>query len=188
MAEVSARFGDRVQLHGINLSPEFGTERELARAYASAGLSSPTAQLHYADLNHGIPFPSRHFDVVVSQVCLVFVAQKALVLEECARVLATGGVALLDADFDRSHVPEPYRLCMEVRASGQVRTFKELVTQTPWIEQATDMPDRSIVVHACAEASLGLRLVDAVVLERVDPTWYGTRSVYSPVHAGDDAA
>jgi SAM-dependent methyltransferase len=97
------------ELHGINRKPwelmqGSGSLAETATHYRIfgpgelPGLALPA--IHFCDAA-SLPFPSDHFDVIVSQVAVPYVARKDLMLAEAWRVLKPGATAFLHMDSTR---------------------------------------------------------------------------------------
>ena len=75
LLELRARYGARVELHGINRAPHDGNREILLRNAADRGLAvddcGPERALPaiwHADIASGLPFANDAFDLVVSQV------------------------------------------------------------------------------------------------------------------------
>ena len=107
----------RLRLAGLNKEPwpaMTGTEslRDTARRYglfeAEELAGSPLPEIRFADAR-ALPYEDASFDVVVSQVTLEHVRDKASALEEVWRVLRPGGEALLEMDQRLPKMPRDLR-------------------------------------------------------------------------------
>ncbi len=98
-----------VELHGINRRPwpvMLGS-RSLLETAAFYGIFEPRElpgvtlpAIHFCDAET-LPFPSDHFDVIVSQVAVPYVARKDRLLAEVWRTLKPGSTAYLHMDSTR---------------------------------------------------------------------------------------
>jgi SAM-dependent methyltransferase len=104
------------------------------------GRERALANLHFA-LADGmyLPFPGESFDVVLSHAVIEHVADAALYLRECARVLVPGGYMYLStapylsfagAHLPRLKLPVPLHLIAGRRAA--FATFRLLARHAPW--------------------------------------------------------
>lgn len=103
-----------VELHGINRAPwpaMRGPEslREAALHYGLFTASEldvlPLPVIHFLDAQQ-LPFPDAHFDMIVSQVAIPYVARKDRLVEEVWRTLKPGAAALLNLDSQQAGVPD----------------------------------------------------------------------------------
>jgi SAM-dependent methyltransferase len=115
LLELSWRFrDDDVGFHGVDLNRYVDGDdqlREIAETYGpipSADLAAATLpSLHYYDATQ-LQFPEDSLDFVYSAVTIRFMRDKALFVEEVARVLRPGGTAVLhisEGHWDYPHGP-----------------------------------------------------------------------------------
>ena len=130
LLELRARFGTRVELHGVNRQPGDGDRAILLRNAADRGLPVDDAAperalptIAYADVAQGLPFADDTFDLVVSQVAWLYFGNKIGVLREAMRVLAPGGIAKIDADEVDPRLPVEYARLVEIWQEGRVVPF-----------------------------------------------------------------
>ena len=113
LLELGARYGPRVELHGINREPNDGNADIFRRNAIERGLIAPEASLAgllpeiaYVDAADGLPFPDETFDIVYSQVAWRYFGNKIGVLREVSRVLRTDGIAKYAEDVRKTGLPE----------------------------------------------------------------------------------
>ena len=129
LLELRARYGRRVELHGINRAPGDGNPEILLRNAAERGLASavpddtPWPSIAYADVAAGLPYADASFDLVVSQVAWLYFGNKIGVLREVMRVLRDDGLAQIDADEERRELPPEYRRLVEIWDDGRLLPF-----------------------------------------------------------------
>lgn len=130
LLDLRARYGSRVDLHGINRVPGDGDRALLLRNAAERGLrvddsvpdqALPT--LAYGDVATGLPFGDDAFDLVVSQVAWLYFGNKIGVLREVMRVLAPDGLARIDADEMYPGLPAEYARLVEIWQDGRLVPF-----------------------------------------------------------------
>ena len=83
---------------GSRSLPDAALHYGIYSAQELAGLALP--EIHFCDAE-SLPFPSGHFDVIVSQVAVPYVARKDRLLAETWRALKPGGTAFLHMDSTR---------------------------------------------------------------------------------------
>jgi SAM-dependent methyltransferase len=205
LLDLRARFGADVHLAGVN-SPAWPVAREAgdlvaanerARVLPAERLLAALPDVRLADAEDLHDFGDGSFDLVVSQVVLPHVADKARVLEESARVLAEDGTFLHQVDsLARGDPPGDLpRLGVEGGAAG--------LSAEAWLAargvrlHRTSGRERDAVIatwtRAGAPLDLGLALDRAATrglkgaagLSR-ERAW-GVRSVYRPRGAAADA-
>jgi len=108
LMELRRAFPD-VELHGINRRPwtlmqgsqslpDTAVYYRIYEPRELPGVGLPT--VHFCDAA-SLPFPADHFDVIVSQVAVPYVARKDQLLAEVWRTLKPGGAAFLHMDSTR---------------------------------------------------------------------------------------
>lgn len=130
LLELRARYGARVDLHGLNRAPGDADRDRLLRHAAARGLpvDDATAEralptIACADAASGLPFADDTFDLVVSQVAWLYVANKVGVLREVVRVLTPDGIAKIDADEIDPRLPPEYARLVEIWHDGMLVPF-----------------------------------------------------------------
>jgi SAM-dependent methyltransferase len=130
LLELRARYGTRVDLHGVNREPRDGDRAILLGNAADRALpvddTTPERALPsiaYADVAQGLPFADDAFDLVVSQVAWLYFGNKIGVLREAMRVLAPGGLAKIDADELDPRLPPEYARLVEIWQEGRLVPF-----------------------------------------------------------------
>ena len=132
LLELRARYGERVELHGVNREPRDGNPQILRRNAAERGLDhgdAPWPTIAYADVAHGLPFDADRFDLVVSQVAWLYFGNKIGVVREAIRVLRDDGLAKIDADEVRAGLPPEYARLVEIWQDGVLIPFGEYLSR-----------------------------------------------------------
>jgi SAM-dependent methyltransferase len=122
LLDLLQRYGARVALHGVNKTLDHGNPQTLHALFLRSCLLSacriqlqamnfelrtrlPLPRLHTFDVCAPWPFPDGSFDLVFSQHTFLWLDDKIQCLEEIHRVLAPGGIALLDLRVSRTRSP-----------------------------------------------------------------------------------
>jgi SAM-dependent methyltransferase len=130
LLELRARYGNRVELCGLNRVPGDGDAQTLLRSarerriFGDADVDAgdlPT--IAYGDAAAGLPFPNDYFDLVVSQVAWLYFGRKIAVIRDVIRVLRTDGLAKIDADEVRPGLPPEYARLVEIWEDGALLPF-----------------------------------------------------------------
>ncbi|HKP65696.1 MAG TPA: class I SAM-dependent methyltransferase, partial [Casimicrobiaceae bacterium] len=135
LLEVRARYGNRVELHGLNRFPHDGDAGIMARnatdhlIFQSSPVAGELPTMAYGDIANGLPYPDDHFDIVYSQVAWLYFGRKLDVLREIVRVLRGDGVAKIDADELRPALPAEYARLVEIWEGGALVPFADYVAR-----------------------------------------------------------
>jgi SAM-dependent methyltransferase len=194
LLDLRQRFGDRVELHGVNRVPHDGDADVMRRTLrdrrpihagdtgdAGAGSDAPgdadLPSIAYADVAQGLPFADRSFDVVYSQVAWLYFGNKVGVIRDVMRVLVDGGVARIDADELRAGLPLEYARLVEIWQDGSILPFREYARRYGVALTAAGDGEH---LHFGKERSFGddLEPVLEIDLSTVYPEWDGIKCVY----------
>jgi SAM-dependent methyltransferase len=178
LLELRARYGDRVDLHGLNRQAWDGNRDILLRNAADRGLEGivlPT--LHYADVADGLPFPTGTFDLVFSQVAWMYFGNKIAVLREILRVLDEGGVAKIDVDEMRPGLPPEYARLTEIWEAGRLVPLREYASRFG-MALSPALDGEYLHFGRCPGFGGDLELVCEIDLARLYGEWNGIKCVY----------
>jgi SAM-dependent methyltransferase len=125
LLELRARYGRRVELHGMNRQHGDGNPEILLRNARERGLDAEDPagavelpRIAYGDAARGLPFADASFDIVYSQVAWLYFGSKLKVINDVMRILRADGVARIDADEIRAALPAEYGRLVEIWDDG----------------------------------------------------------------------
>ena len=184
LLELRARYGNRVELHGLNRFPHDGNAEILARNAADHRIfqSAPVAArelptIAYGDIAEGLPFPNDHFDVVYSQVAWLYFARKLHVLREIVRVLRGEGLAKIDADELSPGLPAEYARLVEIWEGGVLVPFADYVARHGMA--LTAAPEGSYLRFGkVASIAADVEPLFEIDLATINEDWDGVKCVY----------
>lgn len=199
LLELRARYGRRVELHGLNRAHADGNAEILLRNARERGLfgGAPDAgdlpSIAYGDAAAGLPFPNDRFDLVYSQVAWLYFGNKIGVVREVMRVMRHGGVAKIDADERHPALPLEYGRLVEIWHDGALVPFGEYLRR--YGSELANAPEGEYLrlgkVHAFGA---DLEPVLEIDLSALHADWDGIKCVYrvrpaqAPLRAGQTAA
>ena len=132
LLELVARYGPRVEAHGINREHRDGNVDILRRNAPERGQIAPEGAtphplptIAYGDVAEGLPYADDSFDIVFSQVAWRYFGGKIRVLREVSRVLRHDGIAKIDAEELRPDLPREYQRLVEIWDGGRLVTFHD---------------------------------------------------------------
>jgi SAM-dependent methyltransferase len=184
LVELRARFGRRIELHGVNRTHHSGDVEIMVRTAQERGLLGGSAQdaielpsIVYADVAAGLPYPDDFFDLVFSQVAWLYFGNKVGVIREVIRVLREDGVAKIDADEIRDGLPPEYARLVEIWENGKLVPFGEYARR--YGGALVSAPEGEYLKFGKLR-SFGddLEPVLELDLSRVHPHWDGVKCVY----------
>lgn len=184
LLELRARYGDRVELHGLNRQAGDGNREILLRNATERGLRNAGAlpALHFADVADGLPFANAAFDVVFSQVVWLYLPNKIAVLREIERVLADDGLAKIDVDEVRPGLPAEYARLVEIWESGRLLPLREYAQRFA-MTLAPAPEGEYLRFGKCPGFGDDLELVCEIDLSRLHTEWDGIKCVYRVTEA-----
>jgi SAM-dependent methyltransferase len=189
LLELGARYGPRVELHGLNRACGDGNEAILRRNGIERGLidaadvhRTPLPTLAYADVANGLPYGDDAFDVVYSQVAWLYFRNKIGVLRDVMRVLRSDGVAKIDADDVRPGLPLEYARLVEIWDDGRLIPFRDYLPGSGVAFAAA--PDGEYLRFGkCARFADDLVHVFEIDLSTLYAHWDGVKCVYATLQS-----
>lgn len=185
LLELRARYGRRVDLHGVNRFRGDGNPEILARNATERGIATTEVELPaiaYADVAHGLPFPDDAFDLVYSQVAWLYFGNKIGVLQEVIRVLDVAGVAKIDADEIRDGLPAEYARLVEIWDAGRLVTLGEYLGRFD-LTLETALEGEYMRLRKVHGFGADLAPVLEIDLSELHADWDGIKCVYRRLHA-----
>lgn len=185
LLELRARYGDRVDLHGVNRLPGDGDRAILLRNAAERGLTGngkladcAWPSLVHADVAAGLPFPDDAFDLVVSQVAWLYFGNKITVLRDVMRVLRDDGIAKIDADEVRTELPAEYARLVEIWEDRRLLPFGDYLRRFG-MGFAAAPEGEYLRLGKAATFGDDLRRVFEIDLAALHAHWDGIKCVYA---------
>ena len=187
LLELWQRYGSQVELHGMNRRRGDGNADILMRNGVERGLILPGVPLprplpaiSYGDVADGLPFPDGHFDIVYSQVAWLYFPDKVAVLRDVNRVLASDGLAKIDADEIRPGLPPEYGRLVEIWHDDRLVPFGDYLRRYGMAFAAA--PDGEYLrIGKSPGFGEDLELVLQIDLCGIHPHWDGVKCVYRVV-------
>ena len=190
LLELRARYGEKVELHGLNRVHEDGNVDILlrnAREKRVFGDDAPQLgdlpSIAYGDASAGLPFREDYFDLVYSQVAWLYFGNKAAVLREVSRVLRADGIAKIDADQRRPGLPPGYRDLMEIWHQGR-RIALAAYLRRFGIAFAAALDGEFLRFGKSPGVADDLELVFQIDLAEIHSHWDGIKCVYRMTSPG----
>jgi SAM-dependent methyltransferase len=134
LLELRQRYGDQVELAGITLPHKHDAIAMMKSIAVSNGIFSKEEiqqvalpiQYHF-DVCAPWPLPDDSYDLVFSQRAFLWFEDKVKCLEEINRVLAPGGLALLDLNLRATRQPREQTIVLQTEPGGI--TFRDYIKQ-----------------------------------------------------------
>lgn len=188
LMQLNQIFGPSIELHGINKYEHHGDHSILRHNALYHGFANSTEletsrlpKIHFADVDKGLPFADRSFDLVISQVAFHLFREKSFFIEEVNRILDIGGIAKIDVyPIERKKVPKPYSCLFEIWDENKEVLFWEYLNQFSSLTRISMSGDLEYLrIEKADQLRLGLKLVHCVNISEIDPWWVGVKSIYT---------
>jgi SAM-dependent methyltransferase len=184
LLELGHRYGQRVEVHGINREHRDGNVDIFRRNGLERGLISPEdATTHpmptiaYVDVADGLPYADGTFDVVFSQVAWRYFGNKIHVLREVSRVLRDDGIAKIDAEELRPDLPPEYQRLVEIWDEGRLMPFRDYAARFGMTFIAS-VEGEYLRFGKAARFGEDLEHVFQLDLAELNKAWNGVKCVY----------
>lgn len=187
LIELALKFGSRVELHGVNREKRYDLSLAL-RVAAYRGLTTDKLQISdgqvtiiAADAGKRLPYPDGFFHLIVSQMTVVFVPEKARLIEEVARILDPDGIALLHCEFVRKKLPGEFRSSFDIQQGDKHIAVEDYLGKFPCLSYKITEKGDVLQIKANRHLDLQLNMVSQIDLKNINKNWYGVKSVYKLV-------
>jgi len=190
LIELSRRYGNRVRLFGINKKERHGDWTAIKnvavlRKFLTRTEAEKTrpAKIVFCDVSNGLPFKSRTFDLVFSQVAFQYFDDKIHVIEEVNRVLKPHGIARMHIMFFDPHFPKGYQHLLEIWDEGKKMSLKRYLRKYPSVRYAqTSFGKKHLRMTRTKHLDLHLHLCGTLNVNQLDSDCWGTKSIYRVRH------
>ena len=202
---------DNIICYGINdkKRPTLSSANDVVNNAKKFDISvRTTPKIFFYDAGNGLKFPKEYFDIVISQVAIHYVGNKAKLIEDVWRVLKKGGSAFLHVDSKLSgEEPELMYQCADSPrwivydgkySDNKIIPMKEIFSNKrkkgfdiTYTARTDKKRNRTILIHKNTSKQLKLNLEydgnSTIYLNTLRNTdeykfdtaiWWGTRSVY----------
>ena len=128
LADLVEKFGDKIELHAINMDEAHGNLSTVKAVAAKNGFSSPLLHkinFNYFDVCQPWPLPDNHFDVIYSQSVFLHLPDRVLTFHEINRTLKADGIARIEACLVRPKLAPEFQTTFIVKDGDKEITFEE---------------------------------------------------------------
>ena len=183
-------YGYDVELHGINRSRGNGTFETVIKVGKYKGKLNLDSEfikriitIEYCDAGLGLPYSDGYFDLVISQMAIIYVRDKVKLIEDVSRVLAPAGFALLHTQFNRPELHAKQRYSIEILEKGKILELENFFSRFSNLRYERMNKGDVIVLEGGGHLNLGLKLIKSSKIIDHDPNilpahLYGRRTVY----------
>ena len=184
LLDLRARYGDRLEVFGINRAPHDGGIDSMLLTLRDRGGRTTDAverdlpRILYADIGSRLPFDDESFDLVFSQVAWLYFSNKIGVVREVIRLLGIDGVAKIDADELRKDLPPEYARLVEIWDSGRIVPFGEYVLAYGGAIETTAHGGQYLRFGKMLDFGQDLEPVVEIDVSAIQPHWDGVKCVY----------
>lgn len=185
LLDLSIAFGNKVELHGINLeSDSINIERTLrVGKYKNKNLGELNANncdinFIFCDAGEHIPFRDNFFDLIVSQAAIVYVPDKSKLIQEINRVLKNDGNGYLWAGFENNGSEVGYWSTLEIYRDEVIVPLLGYFEQFENIHYSFEDGKSNLHISKSDFIKMNIEFVSASNLELINPKYFGFKSIY----------
>lgn len=188
MMELQKKFGECVEIVGMNLMKEHGDVKKMISLAISEGIVAKRdlgkmklPKIIYGDASVKLPFASGSIDLVYSQTSAYLYPDKLRFFEEVARVLSPSGFARITPPFSKreEEIPDELRKLMRIFEQGRELDVLTFLKRFRNIHILPLPNGRRVVEILPGKLQFHAELISAVDLHRISSKWFGMQSWYT---------
>jgi ubiquinone/menaquinone biosynthesis C-methylase UbiE len=189
LIELNLIYGDKVELHGLNLEQgSINIEKALRIAKhkgtvnSNYQLNSKTINFIFHDAELPLPFSNNYFDVIISQFSFVYIQNKIKLLTEINRIIKEEGLASIWVGFEHNKYGVGYWNTLEIYDS------KKRVSLSTFFKKYSNLTYRrrrsGSVLEIKKDTTLNfpLTLISSINMEMKNKNFYGYKSTYLAIN------
>jgi len=197
------KFGDNVEICGLNYSKNYGNQDLMIRDSLEKGLFAEQEikdlenlpRFVFGDASQRLPFKSNSFDFIYSIHALHYFDDKVNFLEECNRILGGEGIARFNSAFGivgvhypRKKTPRKYPEFWEIWDNGEevrIWDYCDRVKGVKFVGKPTEYRERGdyrpeyLEIKKQQKLDFGLKLVASIDFNYLWQGWNGVKSIYT---------
>ncbi|MFC1686110.1 methyltransferase domain-containing protein [Nanoarchaeota archaeon] len=187
MIELSKKFGDKIEIIGMNLKPSHGDKKIMTdfvlkdKVITKKDLKTmKIPKIIYGDAGVKLPFKTGSIDLVYSQTSSYLYKDKMHFFEEVARVLARGGIARITKPILNDELPKKYSQLLTIKDKKGKREviFKHYVKGFKNIRLRALPSGKKCVEISPGKLKFNLKLLKTVNVNKINKKWFGIQSFY----------
>ena len=184
------RFGAAVEIIGFNLNRQHGTIDRMKKQAIDKKLFTRTElkklknlpKIVYCDASKKLPFESNRFDFIYSRASMYLFDDKVYFLEECNRVLETGGLMRVTPGFGLLSAPEGSKNApkgIEIYDSGMLINPKRYFKRFRGVKIVDNGKSHYFEIKKQPVLNFRLRLITFIDYNFLWHKWMGVKSIYT---------
>ncbi len=185
MIELKKKFGDKIDIIGMNLKPSHGDKRKMISFALEEGIITKedikkmnSIKIIFGDAGKKLPFKKGSIDLIYSQVSSYLYKDKMHFFEEVARVLSKKGIARITSPEENNKLPDDLKLLLRIYDKGKLIPFDRFIRGFRNISRVR-LPNgnRPIEVRS-GKLDFGLELEATINTNHLKKDWFGVISIY----------
>jgi ubiquinone/menaquinone biosynthesis C-methylase UbiE len=188
MVELKRKFGDQIDITGMNYLKMHGDKKKVIFFAVSEGLIDKgevgllkDVKVIFGDAGKKLPFRTGSIDLVYSQTSAYLYEDKMHFFEEVARVLSKEGVGLITAAHEKSEkdIPPGLKKILQIYEGGKEVGFEKFIKRFKGIRLIRPPNGKKAVEIKSGKLDFGLNLVGSLNLRDFCERWFGLVSIYA---------
>jgi ubiquinone/menaquinone biosynthesis C-methylase UbiE len=185
MIELRQKFGNKINIMGINRIRKHGTTRKMIKTAIEEGFATKEElkkmklpKIIYGDVSKKIPLKSDSIDLVYSQTASFYFPDKLHFFEEVARVLKKDGICRATGCDYLDEAPDGLKNILRIYDDGKIILFKDYMKKYKNIKQIKLNNGKKFLQITSAKLKFDAELISTINIRDVSKI-NGVQSTYS---------
>lgn len=184
MMELSKKFGNRIEIIGMNLKKGHGDKDKMISFALSEKIISKEdlkkikiPKIIFGDAGEKIPFKTGSIDLVYSQVSVYLYKDKIHFFEEVARILSKEGIGITTYPGN-GKLPEKFKELLIIYNRGKKISLDKYFKKFKNIRLFRNKKGGTPIEIKNGKLDLKLELKSTINVNRLNKNWFGIQSIY----------
>jgi SAM-dependent methyltransferase len=186
MSQLKKKFGDRVEITGLNFKPSHGDKKKVISFAIEEGIITKdevnrlqSIKMIFGDAGKKLPFKTGSIDLVYSQTSAYLYEDKMHFFEEVARILSKQGIARITFPDYNDKLSEEFKQLLKIYDNGNQIPFTEFIKKFKQIKIVNLPSGKKCIEIRSGKLNFGLNFVSTLNVNLLNKEWFGNISIYS---------
>jgi len=184
MMELAKKFGDRIEITGMNLKPNHGDKKRMIsfalseKVIAKKDLKKmKIPKIIFGDAGEKIPFKTSSIDLVYSQVSVYLYKDKMNFFKEVGRVLSKEGIGLITYPGNK-RIPKEFQPLLKIYKDDKQISFDNYIKKFKHIRLYPNKGGWNAIEIKKSNFKFNVELEATINVNHINKNWFGIQSIY----------